>query len=179
MSMSPNVAVSSRNNLLTLLNTTDSKNYTLSNVYFGQPSAYSHAGDTFNNTAITVHGVTDGPYKGQKQLHYRRIAIADIITNPPTFNVDDIVGSTIYTILPSINQLLGLSLRQDELVDASVNLAEDTTLTLTISELSEVWLPGTTVVFPIHRGELPNGTFLGLGNNNILGLGNNQLLGLG
>lgn len=142
----PDTTQPSRTELLSLLNSGNSKSYTLSQIVFST-IAPSTANVNYN-TVVTVTGIPGNGYFNSKVVYYNRIDIGLFFKSTLVLDPALLTGVMMWDILSQINSMLNLQLRQDEVVNEPVNLAASS-LTLSISNTSEVWLPGSSVVIAL------------------------------
>ena len=62
--------------LLQLVNTANSRNYTLAQVQFGAPAVIDGAQAGQDNTTVTLTGIEGAGYTGAKVLTYKRLDLA-------------------------------------------------------------------------------------------------------
>lgn len=101
-----------------------------SNVSLSNPSVYS-PGSGIANSQIRVSGIPNSYYIGSKQLSYRRIAFADLFKGVSIeikkYSAASVsaVPFTLYQLLSDINTKYGLSLTEDDIIDANFPIASD------------------------------------------------------
>ncbi len=168
MPFTPNPSLSSRQNIVNLINAYNLRQYSFQQMALGSPTALS--GIVGFNASISMSALQNSGYSGSVIFQYNRYDAGQVIGNGFSVNSSVLSGTTIREILPGLDALMNLGLRIDEIVDGPVDLVNDFSVTLVISTTSELYLPGSsfTVTFSNNAANLVSGTFLGLDSTTIL-----------
>ena len=168
MPFSPNPSLPSRQNVLNLINTYNLRQYNFQQAVLGSPSTVS--GTVGFNAAISMSALPNSGFVGSVNFQYNRYDAGQVIGS--NFSVDSSVlsGTTIQEILPGLDALMNLGLRIDEVVDGPVDLVNDLSVTIVITNTSELYLPGSSfsVAFSNNAANLVSGTLLGLDSTTIV-----------
>lgn len=97
---------------------------TTNNVFVGPPTAITVVPPSIANTSARLSSKPSSGYSGSKIIQYRRVNLADlfknITPNVRKYSATGEAGSnpfTVYTLLPYLNEIYGLKLTTDDVVD--------------------------------------------------------------
>lgn len=131
--------------LLLLLNTTNSKAYTLEQVSFGNPSNIVGAEAGQPNTHITVTGVEAKGYTGSKELSYTRLDLSKQFEGHTLESFGPVEGGTLAEVLADIKAQTGVEILAEDLSNAADVDFSQASITLTAKATSVKWI-GSVVV---------------------------------
>ena len=136
--------MSSKTELLALLNTANGTHYTEAQVSFGAP-AVAAAPDADHNTEITVSGVSAAGYTGSMALKYKRLDLATQFVGHPQSSSGPETGGTLQEVLDDIFAATAVRLYPEDFSNsASVDFSQPS-ITLTAAATSLKWV-GSLVV---------------------------------
>lgn len=131
--------------LLALLNSANSKAYTLEQITFGAPADIVEAGVGEPNTTVTVTGVEAKGYTGSKVLSYKRLDLTTQFEGHTLESYGPAENGTLAEVLADIKAQTGVEILAEDLSNDSVVDFSQPTLLLSAKAGSYKWTGTVTV----------------------------------
>lgn len=85
---------------------------------FGAPETHTQQGST-HNTKVIITAKSNSGFYGQRPVYYKRMNLADLLV-APTGLVLPATESTLHQLLPKINEVFGIGIRVEDVVDRAL-----------------------------------------------------------
>lgn len=131
--------------LLQLVNTANSRNYTLAQVQFGAPAVIDGATAGQDNTTVTVTGIEGAGYTGSKALTYKRLDLATQFAGHSLISKGPETAGTLQEVLDDIFAQTGVRIEPEDLSNAADVDFTQASVTLTAKAGSLKWIGSVEV----------------------------------
>lgn len=168
----PDFTLTGEEHLLALINQTNEKTYTFSEIYFEVPTP-NGPGSQYNTSCI-VRTVPGSGYKNSTTIQYNRLDMNTMFTGAITLNIDS--TANIQTVLDRILTEYGLNITTDDVSLLDEGIAARS---LVANDGSYLLTGQCGIAFLGAGNSVPDNALLGFDGEPILGFDGEYILGFG